>query len=96
VPVGVTANAAPDDCGIRPHLRGFLDPQVGGMGSGAADIYAERARLEATRAPAVATAEKILELAKKAEILYKIAESWRTAQTARNGAIELHVRPRKS
>jgi hypothetical protein len=34
-------------------------------------IDAERARLEATRQPAVATAEKILELAKKAEILYK-------------------------
>ncbi len=32
---------------------------------------AERVRLERTHAPAVATAEKILELAKKAEILYK-------------------------
>jgi hypothetical protein len=35
-------------------------------------IDAERARLERTHAPAVATAEKILELAKKAEILYKL------------------------
>ena len=34
-------------------------------------VDAERARLEATHAPVVATAEKILELAKKAEILYK-------------------------
>jgi len=34
-------------------------------------VDAERARLERTHAPAVATAEKILELAKKAEILYK-------------------------
>ena len=34
-------------------------------------VEAERARLERTHAPAVATAEKILELAKKAEILYK-------------------------
>jgi site-specific DNA recombinase len=34
-------------------------------------IDAERARLEATRAPAVVSTQKILELAKKAEILYK-------------------------
>ena len=34
-------------------------------------IDAERARLERTPAPVVATAEKILELAKKADILYK-------------------------
>jgi hypothetical protein len=34
-------------------------------------VEAERARLERTHAPAVATAEKILELAEKAEILYK-------------------------
>jgi len=34
-------------------------------------VDAERARLEATHAPAAATAEKILELAKKTEILYK-------------------------
>jgi cell division septation protein DedD len=34
-------------------------------------IDAERARLERTHAPAVATAEKILELAKKADNLYK-------------------------
>lgn len=34
-------------------------------------VDAERARLERTHAPAIATAEKILELAKKAEILYK-------------------------
>jgi site-specific DNA recombinase len=34
-------------------------------------VDAERARLEAAHPPAAATAEKILELAKKAEILYK-------------------------
>jgi len=34
-------------------------------------LDAERARLEATHPPAAATAEKILELAKNAEILYK-------------------------
>jgi hypothetical protein len=34
-------------------------------------VDAERGRLERTQAPAVATAEKILELATKAEILYK-------------------------
>ena len=34
-------------------------------------VDAERSRLERTHAPAIATAEKILELAKKAEILYK-------------------------
>jgi len=41
------------------------------------------------------TAEKILELAKQAETL-QIAEFGRTAPIARNGAIELHVRSRKS
>jgi site-specific DNA recombinase len=34
-------------------------------------IDAERARLEAIQAPVIVTAEKILELAKKAEILYR-------------------------
>jgi hypothetical protein len=34
-------------------------------------MEAERARLERTHAPAAATAEKILELAKKAQVLYK-------------------------
>ena len=34
-------------------------------------IDAERARLERTHAPAILTAEKTLELAKRAEILYK-------------------------
>jgi hypothetical protein len=34
-------------------------------------VDAERARLERTHAPAIATAEKILELAKKAQILYQ-------------------------
>ena len=34
-------------------------------------VDAERARLERSHVPVIATAEKILELAKKAEILYK-------------------------
>jgi hypothetical protein len=34
-------------------------------------VDAERARLDRSQAPTIATAEKILELAKQAEILYK-------------------------
>jgi len=61
-----------------------------------ATIDGELSRLERQNGSAVAKAEKILELAKKGEISLQIAESGRTASTVRNGAIELHLRPRKS
>ena len=59
-------------------------------------IDAESSRVSRPAPAYAATAEKILELAKTAHFRYLEQSFERTSWPTRNGAIELHLRSRKS
>jgi hypothetical protein len=77
-------------------FRRLLEPEIAGVGGGTADCRGRTGTAGAAAAQRDRDGEKNFRTRKTGRKSLQIARSGRTASPARNGAIELHVRSRKS
>src|SRR6266487_6130049 len=80
----------------RKDLRGLLGAQIAGVGGGTSDRGGGTSAIGGAATRCDRYSPENFRTRKTGRKSLQVARSGRTASTARNGAIELHLRPRKS